>query len=163
MDEARKKLMDAIEAREDDATVRSMALALAPRKPAEQITALLEMEDACGPRYAELEREARMVANELAKLDASKAAIRNIITQTMVDRGIKKVDTGYCTVSLSQGRESMKVADIDQVTDEFARMKREGDRTKAMAHLRETGVVPSGFDFHRGDPYITVRAKKNIR
>ena len=50
----------------------------------------------------------------------------------------------------------ISVVDIDAVAEEFTRVKIEADKRKALAAMKETGVVPAGFDFKRGDPHIRI-------
>lgn len=163
MEDARKQLVEAITGRADDSTLQKLARVLAPRNPSEQVVALLELEDELTPQYADLKAQAAKLARELAVLDTIKQRVDATITGIMVLRKLTKVDTGYATVSLVQGRESMVVTDLDAVPDDLATMKKTANKRAAKAYIEQSGgLVPPGFDIVRGDPFITRHAKKRV-
>jgi len=162
-----KELIAAVLRGDNAEVLRKMARALAPREPEKQIEALAYLHvDLAATRaalkaeLAEIMQAAAPIRNKLAGMDKVEQWADETILATMVDRGVKKVDMAHATITLMPGKESMAVVDLDVVPDEYAQYKKGGNKRKAMRCLRETGLVPPGFDFVRGDPYIMKRAKK---
>jgi len=131
--------------------------AVAPREPNAQIRAIGMIDRRYEQAIVDAKHAADVAARAAALLDARRRLFRDFIRDVMVAAKIKRFQGDEFGVTLVAGRESLTVTDLDAVSEEFSALKKVADKRAALAAIKDTGVVPAGFDVVVGAPHIMVR------
>lgn len=137
-------------------TIHKAMRELAPRNPEEQVRGVAMIDRTFEQDIIDAKRKSDEASRAVRILEAHRRLFRDFIRDVMDAKGIPKLKTDLFSIALVAGREMISVVDIDAVAEEFTRVKIEADKRKALAAMKETGVVPAGFDFKRGDPHIRI-------
>ena len=86
--------------------------------------------------------------------DFASAAIMRVMALT----GLDKLTTPEATISVTKGRESIEIIDVNELPQGFYVNERKPDRTAIGAALMAGQSVP-GAQMRQGEPSITVRTK----
>lgn len=119
-------------------------------------------------RLVNIEREgdsmSKAVAGRISDLQARKQRAekrkdmaRTLMLRVMQAAGIKKAPLVEATVSVSKGRDSVEVTDVDALDDEYVRVERVPDKKALLDIVKGCGEVP-GARLKVGEPTLTVRA-----
>lgn len=118
-------------------------------------------------RLVAIERDAdamiKAIADRVRDLSARKAryekrkdAMRGLMLKVMQAAGIQKAPLAEATVSVSKGRDSVDVVDVDALPDEYVRVERVPDKKAIMERLAANENVP-GAVLREAVPTVTVR------
>jgi hypothetical protein len=153
------QLVAIIETKEKPEIVLEYLEAGLPKGLRHSVIALAEVDGVFMQNVYQLE-QARDTFNQKIAVEKAKAKVaRSLMLKIMQDEGIPTIKDEHVTVSVIPGRERMKCVDLEKVPESFIRTKREGNIAKAKLALKETGEIPDGFEFERGDPTVAVRRK----
>lgn len=140
-------------------TIHKAMRELAPRNPAEQVRGVAMIDRTFEQDIIDAQRAADSAAREVRRLEAHRRLFRDFIRDVMVAKGIPKLKTDLFNIAVVAGRETMSCPDVEKVADEFRKVKVTADIASAKQALKSDGVVPAGFEFHRGDPHIRITLK----
>jgi formate dehydrogenase maturation protein FdhE len=91
-----------------------------------------------------------------ARADKRKEMARTLMLKVMSAANIKKASLVEATLSISRGRDSVEVTDIDALADEYIRIERIPDKKALLDILRSDGEIP-GARLKMGGDTMTVR------
>ena len=106
--------------------------------------------DAINTRILKLQHRKKSIENKVLSM---KSYLRN----HMMRLDLKKITGDYCDITLCQGRESVVVKDVDDLPDDYVRVKTtiEADK-KAIKTALESGITILGAELKRGDSSIKI-------
>lgn len=143
----------------DLAVIHKAMRELAPRNPEEQVRGVAMIDRTFEQDIVDAQRAVDDATRELRRLKAHRSLFRDFIRDVMVGKDIPKLKTDLFTVSVVAGSEKLTVVDLDAVSEEFAKYKKTAKVAEAKAAFKKDGVVPTGFEFVRGNPSIRIRTR----
>lgn len=99
---------------------------------------------------------ARELSGRKARHERKKDAMRTLLMRLLKAAGLPRVALPEATVSISKGRDSVEVLDVEVLPDNVVRITKEADK-KALADLLKAGPV-EGARLVTGGETLTVRA-----
>jgi phage host-nuclease inhibitor protein Gam len=104
-----------------------------------------------------LEAQRDAVAVEAKRLSDRKKAIdnridwlKNYVKTAMQATQSEKIKYALFTIYVGQSQPSVEVLNIDEVDEQFIKIKKEVDKTKTLEQVKSTGVIPSGVNIVQG-------------
>jgi len=104
-----------------------------------------------------LEAQRDAVACEAKRLSDRKKAIdnridwlKNYVKTAMQATQSEKIKYALFTIYVGQSQPSVEVLNIDEVEEQFIRIKKEVDKTKILEQVKSTGVIPAGVNIVQG-------------
>jgi len=104
-----------------------------------------------------LEAQRDAVACEAKRLSDRKKAIdnridwlKNYVKTAMQATQSEKIKYALFTIYVGQSQPSVEVLSIDEVEEQFIRIKKEVDKTKILEQVKSTGVIPAGVNIVQG-------------
>lgn len=104
-----------------------------------------------------LEAQRDAVASEAKRLSDRKKAIdnridwlKNYVKTAMQATQSEKIKYALFTIYVGQSQPSVEVLNIDEVEEQFIKIKKEVDKTKILEQVKSTGVIPSGVNIVQG-------------
>jgi len=104
-----------------------------------------------------LEAQRDAVASEAKRLGDRKKAIdnridwlKNYVKTAMQATQSEKIKYALFTIYVGQSQPSVEVLNIDEVEEQFIRIKKEVDKTKILEQVKSTGVIPAGVNIVQG-------------
>ena len=104
-----------------------------------------------------LEAQRDAVASEAKRLSDRKKAIdnridwlKNYVKTAMQATQSEKIKYALFTIYVGQSQPSVEVLKIDEVEEQFIRVKKEVDKTKILEQVKSTGVIPAGVNIVQG-------------
>lgn len=108
---------------------------------------------------AELQRQ---MADRKARLECRAARLKAIAMNAMAEADIAKLSAPDFTASRGHAQPPLIVPDESAVPDEFCRIKREPDKTKIAAALKEANAIGRVFNFaYFGERAETLTVRSN--
>lgn len=104
-----------------------------------------------------LEAQRDAVASEAKRLSDRKKAIdnridwlKNYVKTAMQATQSEKIKYALFTIYVGQSQPSVEVLNIDEVEEQFIKIKKEVDKTKVLEQVKSTGVIPAGVNIVQG-------------
>jgi phage host-nuclease inhibitor protein Gam len=104
-----------------------------------------------------LEAQRDAVACEAKRLSDRKRAmdnridwLKNYVKTAMQATQSEKIKYALFTIYVGQSQPSVEVLNIDEVEEQFIRIKKEVDKTKILEQVKSTGVIPAGVNIVQG-------------
>lgn len=104
-----------------------------------------------------LEAQRDAVASEVKRLSDRKKAIdnridwlKNYVKTAMQATQSEKIKYALFTIYVGQSQPSVEVLNIDEVEEQFIKIKKEVDKTKILEQVKSTGVIPTGVNIVQG-------------
>ena len=104
-----------------------------------------------------LEAQRDAVACEAKRLSDRKKAmdnridwLKNYVKTAMQATQSEKIKYALFTIYVGQSQPSVEVLKIDEVEEQFIRIKKEVDKTKILEQVKSTGVIPAGVNIVQG-------------
>lgn len=104
-----------------------------------------------------LEAQRDAVASEVKRLSDRKKAmdnridwLKNYVKTAMQATQSEKIKYALFTIYVGQSQPSVEVLNIDEVEEQFIKIKKEVDKTKILEQVKSTGVIPSGVNIVQG-------------
>lgn len=104
-----------------------------------------------------LEAQRDAVASEAKRLSDRKKAIdnridwlKNYVKTAMQATQSEKIKYALFTIYVGQSQPSVEVLNIDEVEEQFIKIKKEVDKTKILEQVKSTGVIPAGVNIVQG-------------
>jgi phage host-nuclease inhibitor protein Gam len=104
-----------------------------------------------------LEAQRDAVASEAKRLSDRKKAIdnridwlKNYVKTAMQATQSEKIKYALFTIYIGQSQPSVEVLNIDEVEEQFIKIKKEVDKTKILEQVKSTGVIPTGVNIVQG-------------
>jgi hypothetical protein len=102
---------------------------------------------------------------QIARLQAMKKSIqsreewlKNYLLENMTAAGITEIACDLFTLSISKGRESVSVDNMDLLADEYVRVKTDISADKvAIAAAIKAGIAVAGASMVRGSPSLKIK------
>ncbi|MGB2867708.1 MAG: siphovirus Gp157 family protein [Bacteroidota bacterium] len=91
----------------------------------------------------------RLVARKKAfenRVEWLKHYVKTAIEATQTD----KVKYSLFTIYVGKSQPSVEVVDLNQIDEQFIRIKKEVDKTKILEQVKATGVIPAGVKIVQG-------------
>ncbi|MCK4513490.1 hypothetical protein KAW64_17200 [bacterium] len=124
-----------------------------------QVLALADVDAFFASNVAALTEGRKAFDTQIASEKAKASVARSLMIRILQHEGATTVRSGRVTVSLRAGRERMKCVDLKKVEDVFIRVKREANIALAKEVMHETGDIPAGFEYERGEPSVNITRK----
>jgi len=104
-----------------------------------------------------LEAQRDAIAAETKRLSDRKKAIdnridwlKNYVKTAMQATQSEKIKYALFTIYVGQNQPSVEVLNIDEVEEQFIKIKKEVDKTKILEQVKSTGVIPAGVNIVQG-------------
>lgn len=104
-----------------------------------------------------LEAQRDAVACEAKRLSDRKKAIdnridwlKNYVKTAMQATQSEKIKYALFTIYVGQSQPSVEVLNIDELEEQFIKIKKEVDKTKILEQVKSTGVIPAGVNIVQG-------------
>jgi phage host-nuclease inhibitor protein Gam len=104
-----------------------------------------------------LEAQRDAIAVETKRLSDRKKAIdnridwlKNYVKAAMQATQCETIKYALFTIYVGQSQPSVEVLNIDDVDEQFIKIKREVDKTKILEQVKSTGVIPAGVNIVQG-------------
>jgi phage host-nuclease inhibitor protein Gam len=104
-----------------------------------------------------LEAQRDAVACEAKRLSDRKKAmdnridwLKNYVKTAMQATQSEKIKYALFTIYVGQSQPSVEVLNIDEVEEQFIKIKKEVDKTKILEQVKSTGVIPAGVNIVQG-------------
>jgi phage host-nuclease inhibitor protein Gam len=104
-----------------------------------------------------LEAQREAVASEAKRLSDRKKAIdnridwlKNYVKTAMQATQSEKIKYALFTIYVGQNQPSVEVLNIDELEEQFIKIKKEVDKTKILEQVKSTGVIPAGVNIVQG-------------
>jgi len=123
----------------------------------DNLEALCAEQYAVNCRFDELAEKKRELDMAIAACKDSLKHLNKAIYATMMEVGVKSDHAGIYTVFWRDGADSI-VVDEEGLPDEYARTKREPDKTKIKQAL-QTGALLNFAILQQGEPIVTVKLR----
>ena len=143
-------------------------------RPSSELDALMEeMESTKGLLRDKVDSICRLLANANADLTAYDAEIKRLQSRSKVLNAkkerlrswvrtsmdlldVKSIKTDLFSVTISPGKPSVKVLDIDKIPDEFAKVTRTAKKKDILKAYKDDGEVVPGTKVVDGEPTLRV-------
>ncbi len=106
-------------------------------------------------RNLEAQRDA--LAGEAKRLSERKRSfdnridwLKNYIKVSMEASGSEKIKYALFTIYVAQSQSGVDVKNMDELDEQFLKIKVEVDKAKILEHVKATGVIPKGVEILRG-------------
>lgn len=114
-------------------------------------------------KESELYKRLEQAKNELALIEKAREEEHNSIINYMIENNIKKIEEHGFRLSLkNNGRDSVKVLNLEEIPEEFLRIKKEADKKALLDYYRTTGVVVQGTEIERSEKYALELRNVNV-
>jgi len=104
-----------------------------------------------------LEAQREAVASEAKRLSDRKKAIdnridwlKNYVKTAMQATQSEKIKYALFTIYVGQNQPSVEVLNIDELEEQFIKIKKEVDKTRILEQVKSTGVIPAGVNIVQG-------------
>lgn len=104
-----------------------------------------------------LEAQREAVASEAKRLSDRKKAIdnridwlKNYVKTAMQATQSEKIKYALFTIYVGQSQPSVEVLNIDEVEEQFIKIKKDVDKTRILEQVKSTGVIPAGVNIVQG-------------
>lgn len=117
-----------------------------------ELTKLKTQENQLKDKKVEVETSLKLVQNDKKRLE-------KVMLEEMKRDGVQSHDMGNTTYRWQEGKESVKVASIDALPDDFIKIKKEANKEKLKAFLKD-GNQCNYATLERGADYLVAKGKK---
>lgn len=107
--------------------------------------------------FKNLEAQRDAAASEAKRLSDRKKAIdsriewlKNYVKTAMQAARSEKIKDALFTIYVGQSQPSVEVLNIDEIEEQFIRLKKEVDKTSILEQVKATGVIPAGVNIVKG-------------
>jgi phage host-nuclease inhibitor protein Gam len=97
-----------------------------------------------------LATEAKRLAERKRSFDNRIEWLKNYVKTNMEAAGTDKIKSALFTIYVGSSQPSVEVKNIDDVEEQFLKIKKEVDKTKILEQVKTTGVIPNGVDIIQG-------------
>ncbi|MBI5021742.1 MAG: siphovirus Gp157 family protein [Ignavibacteriales bacterium] len=97
-----------------------------------------------------LAAEAKRLAERKRSFDSRIDWLKKYVKNAMEVTQSNKIKYAFFTIYVAPSQPSVEVRNIDEVEEEFLKVKKEVDKTKIMEQVKSTGVIPSGVEIVQG-------------
>lgn len=97
-----------------------------------------------------LASEAKRLSDRKRSFDNRIEWLKNYIKISMEATQSEKIKNALFTIYFAQSQQSVEVKDINQVEEQYLKVKVEVDKTKILEQVKSTGVIPRGVDIVQG-------------
>src|SRR6266849_4794399 len=94
--------------------------------------------------------ESKRLSERKKSFDTRIDWLKNYVKTSMEVTNSEKIKYALFTIYVGQSQPSVEVMSIDEVDEQFLKMKLEVDKTKILEQVKSTGVIPSGVRIVQG-------------